>query len=65
MNTLAERFDFDVIDATKIIPEEEVPTRRVGRLVLDRCVDNFFAETWRRPHLCWRTLACRIPKMSI
>ncbi|MEZ4334106.1 MAG: catalase [Myxococcota bacterium] len=41
----AERFAFDVLDATKIIPEEEVPVRRVGRLVLDRCVDNFFAET--------------------
>ena len=40
-----EKFDFDVLDATKIIPEEEVPLRRVGRLVLDRCVDNFFAET--------------------
>jgi catalase len=34
-----------VLDATKIIPEEDVPIRRVGRLVLDRCVDNFFAET--------------------
>ena len=43
--TFAEKFDFDVLDATKIIPEEEVPIRRVGRLVLDRCVDNFFAET--------------------
>jgi catalase len=41
----AESFAFDVLDATKIIPEEEVPVRRVGRLVLDRCVDNFFAET--------------------
>ncbi|GKS59565.1 catalase C [Nitrospira sp.] len=41
----AERFEFDVLDATKIIPEEAVPVRRVGRLVLDRCVDNFFAET--------------------
>ena len=41
----AAQFDFDVLDATKIIPEEEVPVRRVGRLVLDRCVDNFFAET--------------------
>ena len=40
-----ERFAFDVLDATKLIPEEEVPIRRVGRLVLDRCVDNFFAET--------------------
>ncbi len=41
----AERFEFDVLDATKIIPEEQVPVRRVGRLVLDRAVDNFFAET--------------------
>src|SRR5687767_11964493 len=41
----ADKFAFDVLDATKIIPEEEVPVRRVGRLVLDRCVDNFFAET--------------------
>jgi catalase len=41
----AEQFDFDVLDATKIIPEEDVPVRRVGRLVLDRVVDNFFAET--------------------
>ena len=41
----ADDFDFDILDATKLIPEEEVPIRRVGRLVLDRCVDNFFAET--------------------
>jgi len=41
----ADRFDFDVLDATKIIPEELVPVRRVGRLVLNRCVENFFAET--------------------
>ena len=41
----ADKFAFDVLDATKIIPEEEVPVRRVGRLVLDRVVDNFFAET--------------------
>ena len=34
-----------MLDATKIIPEELVPVRRVGRLVLDRVVDNFFAET--------------------
>ncbi len=38
-------FDFDLLDPTKIIPEEEVPLRRVGRLVLDRNPDNFFAET--------------------
>jgi catalase len=41
----ADAFDFDILDATKIIPEELVPVRRVGRLVLDRTVDNFFAET--------------------
>jgi catalase len=38
-------FDFDLLDATKLIPEEEVPLRRVGRMVLDRNPDNFFAET--------------------
>jgi catalase len=41
----ADRFDFDVLDPTKIIPEEILPPRPVGRLVLDRVVDNFFAET--------------------
>ena len=41
----ADAFGFDVLDATKIIPEEDVPVRIVGRLVLDRVVDNFFAET--------------------
>lgn len=41
----AEKFAFDVLDPTKLIPEEEVPVRLVGRLVLDRRVDNFFAET--------------------
>ncbi len=41
----AKKFDFDVLDATKDIPEELVPIRKVGRLVLDRTVDNFFAET--------------------
>ena len=41
----ANKFDFDVLDSTKIIPEELVPVRKVGRLVLDRTVDNFFAET--------------------
>ena len=37
----ADKFDFDVLDATKIIPEEEVPVRRVGRLVLDRMRRQF------------------------
>ncbi len=41
----ADAFEFDVLDPTKLIPEEQVPVRRVGRLVLDRVVDNFFAET--------------------
>jgi len=41
----ANRFDFDVLDATKIVPEEDLPVRRVGRLALDRTVDNSFAET--------------------
>ena len=37
-------FDFDVLDATKIIPEELVPLRVIARLTLDRVVDNVFAE---------------------
>jgi catalase len=41
----ADSFEFDVLDPTKLIPEEQVPIRIVGRLVLDRTVDNFFAET--------------------
>jgi catalase len=40
----AERFSFDVLDATKLVPEELVPLTPVGRLVLDRNPDNFFAE---------------------
>jgi catalase len=42
---LADSLPYDVLDATKIIPEEVVPVRKVGRLVLDRNPDNFFAET--------------------
>jgi catalase len=41
----ANGFSFDVLDATKIVPEELVPVRPVGRMVLDRNPDNFFAET--------------------
>jgi len=44
-DAFADKFDFDVLDATKLIPEELVPVKIVGRLVLDRMVDNFFAET--------------------
>jgi catalase len=38
-------FDFDLLDPTKLIPEELVPVRRIGRLVLDRNPENYFAET--------------------
>lgn len=41
----ARAFSFDVLDATKIVPEELVPLRPVGRMVLNRNPDNFFAET--------------------
>jgi catalase len=41
----AEGFTFDVLDATKIVPEELVPIVPVGKLVLNRNPDNFFAET--------------------
>ena len=41
----AERFEFDVLDATKLIPEEFVPLQMVGKMVLNRNPDNFFAET--------------------
>ena len=41
----ADRFPFDHLDSTKLIPEELVPLQVVGRMVLDRCPDNFFAET--------------------
>ena len=44
-DAFADSFPFDVLDATKLIPEELVPVRIVGRLVLDRVVDNFFGET--------------------
>uniref|UniRef100_B0T3B3 Catalase n=1 Tax=Caulobacter sp. (strain K31) TaxID=366602 RepID=B0T3B3_CAUSK len=41
----ADSLPFDVLDPTKIIPEEVLPVRIVGRMVLDRYPDNFFAET--------------------
>jgi catalase len=41
----ADKFSFDVLDATKIVPEELVPITPVGRMVLNRNPDNFFAET--------------------
>jgi len=41
----ADAFTFDVLDATKIVPEELVPVTPIGKLVLNRNPDNFFAET--------------------
>jgi catalase len=41
----ADGFDFDILDPTKIIPEEIIEPLPIGRLVLDRMPDNFFAET--------------------
>ena len=41
----ADAQPYDVLDATKLIPEEDVPLRMIGHMVLDRNVDNFFAET--------------------
>lgn len=38
-------FDFDLLDATKLIPEELVPVELIGKMVLNRNPDNFFAET--------------------
>ncbi|MFD2288859.1 catalase [Pedobacter petrophilus] len=39
------KFDFDLLDSTKIIPEELVPVQRIGKMTLNRNPDNFFAET--------------------
>ena len=41
----ADSLPYDVLDATKLIPEEVLPVRIIGRMVLDRSPDNFFAET--------------------
>lgn len=37
-------FDFDILDATKIWPEELVPLQHIGELVLDRTIEEFFPE---------------------
>jgi catalase len=39
------KFDFDLLDPTKIIPEELVPVKKIGKMTLNRNPDNFFAET--------------------
>lgn len=41
----ADALPFDILDATKLVPEEDYPIRVIGRMVLDRNPDNFFAET--------------------
>jgi len=41
----ADSLDFDILDPTKLIPEEDLPVRIIGRLVMNKNVDNFFAET--------------------
>lgn len=41
----ADRFDFDILDATKLIPEELIPVQEIGVMTLNRVVDNFFQET--------------------
>lgn len=46
----ADNFEFDVLDATKLIPEEQVPVKIVGKMVLNNVVDNFFLQRrnkWR------------------
>jgi catalase len=39
------KFDFDVLDPTKVWPEEDVPVKLIGKMILNRNPDNFFAET--------------------
>ena len=39
------KFDFDLLDSTKLVPEELVPVTLIGKMVLNRNPDNFFAET--------------------
>ncbi|KAK9685337.1 hypothetical protein K7432_015528, partial [Basidiobolus ranarum] len=39
------KYDFDLLDATKIVPESLVPVTKIGKMTLNRNVDNYFAET--------------------
>ena len=39
------KYDFDLLDSTKLVPEELVPVMRIGKMTLNRNPDNFFAET--------------------
>lgn len=38
------KYDFDILDDTKLWPEEEIPVHVIGKMTLNRLVDNFFAE---------------------
>jgi len=40
-----DSFDFDLLDSTKIIPESIVPVTKLGKMTLNRNVENFFSET--------------------
>lgn len=44
-DAFADEFDFDILDATKLIPEEIVPVRPLGKMTLNRTVENVFSET--------------------
>jgi catalase len=53
------KFDFDILDSTKLIPEELVPVQPIGKMVLNRNPDNFFAETEQvafRPQMLFQEL---------
>jgi catalase len=41
----ADTFDFDILDSTKLIPEELIPVQRIGKMTLNRNPDSYFAET--------------------
>jgi catalase len=41
----ADGFDFDILDPTKLVPEELVPVKRIGKMTLNRNPDNYFSET--------------------
>ncbi len=41
----ADSFDFDILDSTKLVPEELIPVKLIGKMTLDRNPDSYFAET--------------------
>ncbi len=44
-DAMADTFDFDILDPTKLIPEELVPVQRIGKMTLNKNPDSYFAET--------------------